>query len=57
MKKYILFGYDQYYPSGALNDVIDSFDSIDEAKVVVEKNQYDFYNLIDRDTWKDVDID
>lgn len=30
-KRYLLFGFDGYYPSGGFNDLIDSYDTIDEA--------------------------
>lgn len=31
MKKYLLFGFDEFYPSGGLNDLICMFDSVPEA--------------------------
>lgn len=37
MKRYALFEFDQYYPSGGWSDFVNSFDSVDEA--------VSFYNL------------
>ncbi|MEQ6355193.1 hypothetical protein ABNX05_11240 [Lysinibacillus sp. M3] len=31
MKKYMLFGFDHYYPRGGMNDLIGTFDSKEEA--------------------------
>lgn len=62
-KKYILFGYHIYYPLGALEDIIDSFDSIKDAKEATKEldNQVpgpyclnDIYKIVDRDTWETV---
>lgn len=32
MKRYLLFGYSDYYPDGGWHDFIESFDTLDEAK-------------------------
>lgn len=53
MKKYILFAYNAYYPSGGLDDIEAEFDSLDQA-VVFAKNMgaCDCKYIIDRDTWE-----
>ena len=52
LKKYILFGYDQYYPNGGLTDIIDSYDSLAEATSIAKNESCDWWYIIDRDTWK-----
>ncbi|HUV85208.1 MAG TPA: hypothetical protein VMV86_05815 [Methanosarcinales archaeon] len=32
LKRYLLFAYDDYYPSGGMNDFVSSFDSLDEIE-------------------------
>lgn len=57
MKKYILFAYDKCYPQGGLDDVIDSFDTLDEAvkeSTEGKRKHYDFHEVVDRDTWEKV---
>lgn len=51
-KKFILFQYESYYPSGGLSDIADSFDTIEEAKAAVAKKPRDFNEIVDRDTWE-----
>lgn len=31
MKRYLLFGFDDHFPKGGMNDFIDDFDSLEEA--------------------------
>lgn len=57
MKKYIVFGYDQYYPAGGLGDVVGSFDTLDEAKEYIKNDRCDFNDVIDRDAWEEVYTD
>jgi hypothetical protein len=33
MKRYLLFGFDTYYPRGGMNDLITSFDLVEELKL------------------------
>ena len=35
-KRYILFTYDSYYPSGGLSDIQGRYDTLDEIKVYLE---------------------
>ncbi len=57
MKKYIVFAYCDYYPCGGLGDMQGSFDTIKEARESVKGSYYDNIDIIDRDTWKDIDED
>jgi len=52
MKKYILFGYDHYYPAGGLNDIAGSFDTLEEAREAAKKDTSDIKEIVDRDTWE-----
>lgn len=59
-KKYIVFGYYDYYPSGGLGDIKNSFNDLNEARdycEIVPKDDvlYDNYNIVDRDTWEEIE--
>lgn len=43
MKKYLLFAGPNYYPSGGLDDLVKSFDSIEEAKAFAEADHEETY--------------
>lgn len=51
-KKYILFQYEGHYPSGGLNDVIESFSTIKEAKKYAQKHKSENNEVVNRDTWE-----
>ena len=53
-KKYIVFRYNSYYPSGALDDIAGSFDTLEEAKKLANKDYSEFGEVVDRDTWETV---
>lgn len=38
MKRYWLFQYDNYYPSGGFNDFIGSYGTIEECKSAIQEN-------------------
>ena len=48
MKRYIAFAFDTYYPSGALEDAIGSFDTLEEAQAACTKQYHDFRFVWDR---------
>lgn len=49
MKRYFLFGFDNLYPSGGMNDFIKDFDSIEEAIIFVQEQELksDNYEIFD----------
>lgn len=47
-KRYLLFGYDTYYPLGGMNDLIDSFDTIEEAIDAIKNDNSDCHEIYDR---------
>ena len=49
MKRYILFGYDNYYPTGGFNDVIGSYDTKEEYRDKMEESKYENYQVFDCD--------
>lgn len=51
-KKYIVFQHEWYYPSGGLGDITDSFDTIEECREYISKNEMDSNQIVDRDTWE-----
>lgn len=50
-KKYIIFGFDTYYPSGGMDDLLEeSCDTIDEARKACSRLYMDNFQIVDRDT-------
>lgn len=53
MKKYLLFAGEIYYPMGGVNDFIDSFESLEDAKHAgereIEDNENDWFHIADKD--------
>ncbi len=55
MKRYIAFGFDTYYPSGALEDAIGSFGTLEEAQAACRERYHDFrfvWDRIDDQQWE-----
>jgi hypothetical protein len=52
LKKYIIFGYDSYYPSGGLNDIIGQEDTLEAAIKVCKRENYNWMQIVNRDDWK-----
>lgn len=60
MKRYLLFAGDTYYPAGGLGDLIDKFDTVEEARQDALKARYfedgsgtwyfDWYQIVDANT-------
>ena len=59
MRRFMLFGFDAYYPVGGMHDFVESFDTIDEVHAWVkahgEKEVYQYVDTADW-TWADMDI-
>lgn len=53
MKRYLVFFYPKYYPSGGMEDFIDSFDNFDDAVAEIYK-QADAYKYDNETTYSDV---
>jgi ribosomal protein L32 len=60
--RYLIFQYDVYYPSGGMNDLIGTFNDIEDVRSFIENNKsnYDNYHIYDRisgeqihDLWSD----
>ena len=49
MKQYILFAFWNYYPSGGMDDMIDSFDTLQEAEDRIKelRDHYEEYQIFD----------
>lgn len=49
-KHYMVFAYDQYYPSGGLSDCEASFDDLEAAKTYAEQNKskWRYVKIFDR---------
>lgn len=51
MKRFLVFAYDRYYPSGGWNDFKDSFDTYEEAEAYAtslkDNKVFDFSHVVD----------
>jgi len=49
MKQYILFAFWNYYPQGGMEDMIDSFDTLQEAEDRIKelREHYEEYQIFD----------
>lgn len=47
MCRYLLFGFDDYYPSGGMNDLICKFNFIEEFELLDYGCDCDHYQLVD----------
>ena len=54
IKKYLLFSYAQYYPSGGIGDLRGSYDSIEEAEEMIETDRIyiDYWDIVEHKTMK-----
>lgn len=55
-KRFMVFTYDNYYPSGGLCDCCESFDKIEDAFELLNRNVYDHIEVFDRIEGVEVDI-
>lgn len=54
-KRFMVFGLDQFeVGTHGLADVVDSFDTIEEARSEVAKGECDDYEILDRETGEEV---
>lgn len=54
MKRYLLFMYDQYYPSGGWGDFKGSFDTLEEALAYTPTTHLDCREVVDSHTGESV---
>ena len=47
-KRFLVFGYDTGDAGGGFEDFIDSFDTIEEVKELIEEDIYNWYEVYDR---------
>lgn len=50
-KRYILFGYSTYYPSGGMDDALISFDTEEELKIESNHFTSDYFDILDSETF------
>ncbi len=56
MKRFVVFKFDQYYPSGGWNDFTGSFDTVEEARAsIVERSHFDHAQILDSQEFKVVE--
>lgn len=56
-KRFILFGWDSYYPAGGLGDARGSFDTEEEARRAMVHVACDGYELLDRVEGVSIDVE
>lgn len=56
MKQYLLMGYATYYAVGGIDDIIGTYDSIEEAKEAVEVNATSYKGTIYLDNYEIIDL-
>ena len=58
-KRFLLFGFDTYYPVGGLYDVVGSFETVEEAAAAIAATDpldlLDHYQIFDTMTCKEID--
>lgn len=47
-KRYLIFGYDNFYPAGGMCDLIDSNDDKFEVRKRVETADYQYFEIYDK---------
>lgn len=47
-KRFLLFVFDDYYPSGAMEDLENSYDTLEEAKIGMVSTSGDYKYIYDR---------
>ena len=47
-KRYLVFGYSSYYPTGGMNDLVDSFDTVKECIECIKNDSEDYHEVYDR---------
>lgn len=47
MKRYAVFGFEGYYPSGGWNDFLESFDTVEEALKRAKESFYSNVQVVD----------
>jgi hypothetical protein len=55
-KRYYVFAYDTYYPAGGLSDLIDTFDTLEEAKLRAEQDRADWREIFDMETRQQIEF-
>jgi hypothetical protein len=47
MKRYLVFTYQTYYPSGGMEDFLCSIDSLDELDKILKESEFDMFQVYD----------
>lgn len=70
MKRYLVFGFSNYYPSGGWEDHLGSFETLEAAKTFLDtekedlvyfgnklspKNYWDYIQIVDLETGKEIE--
>lgn len=57
LARYMIFAYDRYYPSGGLNDLLTTFESIEDIDFEELDVDFGYFQLFDTVTFKEIGID
>jgi hypothetical protein len=57
--RYLLFGFNKWYPEGGLNDLINSFDLMKDVKTAIKENALNmtYFHVFDTETKKILTLD
>lgn len=57
IKKYLLFAYGQYYPAGGMGDLHGTYDTIKEAKEIIEEDSLyiEYWEIVEHKTMEIVE--
>tara|TARA_R110002051_G_scaffold297564_2_gene363962 strand:+ start:20440 stop:20619 length:180 start_codon:yes stop_codon:yes gene_type:complete len=50
-KRFLVFGMDKI-PGGGMDDLMGTYDTLEEADVVIKERDYDWYHIYDREEGK-----
>lgn len=50
INRYVLFGFDTYYPGGGINDMLGSFETYDAALDYAMESSWQHYQVLDLET-------
>lgn len=57
MKRYLLFRFDRFYPTGGWNDFSAAYDTIEEAREFGKLPGGDYYQIVDSHTGVEIELE
>jgi len=63
MEKYLVFSFEHYYPTGGMNDFVESFDTLEAAEIYISErkekypNEDEYFQIFNLETRLLIDYD